>query len=118
MALIETQHRGWVDLAKWMSKNVEPGQVLAIDAAGIIPYFTDLYTVDMLGLNDLHIAHLDVVTGENAAGHEKFDPEYVLSQCPTYIGTFIDQNGQADSDLPSETGAEKPSGYVWKELDD
>lgn len=94
VALEETQHRGWVELAKWMSNQVAPGQVLAIDAAGIIPYYTDLYTIDMLGLNDLYIAHLDIVTGENAAGHEKFDPEYVLSQCPTYIGTYIDQNGQ------------------------
>lgn len=40
----------------------------------------------MLGLNDLHIAHLDVETmGQGIAGTEKSDPSYVLSRQPDYI---------------------------------
>ena len=40
----------------------------------------------MLGLTDLHIAHLRVENmGSFVAGHEKRDPAYVLSREPSYI---------------------------------
>jgi hypothetical protein len=40
----------------------------------------------MLGLNDQHIAHVEVAKmGRGRAGHEKGDGNYVLSRAPDYI---------------------------------
>jgi len=44
--------------------------------------------VDMLGLNDTHIAHLPA--GFFEAGHNKYDPDYVLARRPDLIADWID----------------------------
>jgi len=54
--------------------------------AGAIPYFSELVTIDMLGINDLTIGHKTTrEIGRMQAGHEKHDVEYVLSRKPTYV---------------------------------
>ena len=58
---------------------------IATNAAGIIPYVSGLATIDMLGLNDAHIAHLDIELGHGPAGHEKYDGNYVLDRRPGVI---------------------------------
>ncbi len=68
-----------------------PGDVLAIHSAGIIPYYSELPTIDMWGITNAHIAHLrlpDMGRGDRLIGHEKQDDGWVLSQNPTY---FVDQ---------------------------
>jgi len=62
-----------------------PDAVVATNTAGTIPYYSCLRTIDMLGMNDLHIAHLPTVMGKGRAGHEKADGNYVLSRKPDYI---------------------------------
>lgn len=60
--------------------------LVAITAAGSIPYWSELPSLDMLGLNDKHIAKnrpLDV--GDGMLGHELGDGEYVLSREPDLI---------------------------------
>ena len=54
-------------------------------AAGAIPFESGLETIDMLGLNDEHIAHRDLEVGLLPAGHEKYDSEYVLNRQPDII---------------------------------
>jgi arabinofuranosyltransferase len=66
------------------------GQVLAIDAAGKAPFFSGLNTIDMFGLNDLHIAHQHV--SKFVVGHNTFDPVYVLSKNPDLIAGWIVSN--------------------------
>jgi len=83
----------WLMLGQWLAGEARPDDTLAIDAAGTIPYYSDLYTIDMFGLNDLHIAHLDIPIGPGLAGHEKFDAAYVLARRPTYIATWLSQDG-------------------------
>ncbi len=83
----------WLLLGQWLAVEARPDDTLAVDAAGIIPYYSDLYTIDMFGLNDLHIAHLDIPIGPGLAGHEKFDAAYVLARRPTYIATWLSQDG-------------------------
>ncbi len=39
----------------------------------------------MLGLSDEHIAHRDLPIGGLAAGHEKYDSQYVLDRQPDII---------------------------------
>ncbi|HEY7785893.1 MAG TPA: hypothetical protein VIB00_14270 [Pyrinomonadaceae bacterium] len=73
--------------AKWLEENAHPGAVVASTPAGSIAYhLTDKKVVDMLGLNDVHIAHTKSDSlGFGRAGHEKGDGKYVLSRSPDYI---------------------------------
>ncbi|MHB8646435.1 MAG: hypothetical protein ACYDAR_11670 [Thermomicrobiales bacterium] len=76
---------GLTALGDYLKEHAPPGATLAIDAAGVVPFVSGLTTLDMLGLNDSHIAHTAIATGEGVAGHEKTDPAYILAQRPTYI---------------------------------
>jgi arabinofuranosyltransferase len=72
--------------ARWLEANAPPDAVVAATPAGAIGYYMNLRVIDMLGLNDLHIAHVkDVAMGTGRAGHEKGDGKYVLSRSPDYI---------------------------------
>lgn len=80
-------------IGRWMAEHLPPDTTIAVTWAGAIPYYSRLPTLDMLGLNDTHIAHADVpvfreglagVTG-GFAGHEKYDIDYVLAQRPQVI---------------------------------
>ncbi|MBI5303487.1 MAG: hypothetical protein HY868_15240 [Chloroflexi bacterium] len=81
-------------MGRWLKANVPPGTLIAVDAAGQVPYFSDLPAVDMFGINDLHIGRLAVPTlGTGTPGHEKFDLGYVLVRQPQYVvifGTLFD----------------------------
>jgi hypothetical protein len=64
----------------------ERDPLLAVDAAGAIPYFSGFRSIDMLGLNDAHIArHHDPSFGHGVQGHELGDGAYVLSREPDII---------------------------------
>jgi len=76
---------GYVLVGRWLRDSFPSDATLATNAAGIVPYFSGLRTIDMLGLNDVHIAHAPVVLGHLAAGHEKHDGRYVLSRRPDVI---------------------------------
>jgi hypothetical protein len=70
---------------RWLRSTARAGETIAVLPAGAIPYGSGLPTVDMLGLNDLHIAHSPGNFGKAAPGHEKYDSDYVLSRRPTYV---------------------------------
>lgn len=74
----------------WLKSHLPPDTMLAINAAGIIPYRTGMPTVDMLGLNDRHIARAPVGPGGDSqtfVGHFKHDGEYVCSRAPDVVMT-------------------------------
>ncbi len=77
----------WVSLGKYLGE-APKGSTLAIDAAGKVPFFSGLPTIDILGLNDKHIGKIRP-TRTGMPGHEKFDPDYVLGRAPTYISAWI-----------------------------
>jgi arabinofuranosyltransferase len=81
-------------MGKWLRTHVPSGTLIAVDAAGQVPYFSELPAIDMFGINDLHIGRLNVPTlGEGTPGHEKFDLGYVIGRSPTYVviyGTLLD----------------------------
>ena len=77
-------------------------------AAGAIPYFSRLPTIDMLGLNDIHIAHEGERASSSGAGHDRFDAQYVLSKQPTFVvlsPMYEDGAKSARRDDPSREGA-------------
>lgn len=61
--------------------------LVAVDAAGAVPYFSDLPALDMLGLTDRHIAHAKPPDFGYSVlfGHELGDGDYVLARAPDLI---------------------------------
>jgi hypothetical protein len=60
--------------------------LLAVDAAGSVPYFSRLPAVDMLGLSDAYLAHHRPADfGSGVLGHELGDGAYVLSREPDLV---------------------------------
>jgi len=77
-------------IGKYISDAWPTGALIALNTAGSIPYYApqDRF-IDMLGLNDRHIAkrHIDKIElpKQNRAGHLKGDGAYVLSRAPDFI---------------------------------
>lgn len=82
----------WVGLGKFLGDNYQ-GRTLAVEPLGKIPFFSDLYTMDMLGLADPVIAHMPVATGSFfEPGHIKFNADYTLSRRPDLMVVEIFPN--------------------------
>lgn len=81
----------WESLGRFLSQ-VPSGSLLAIDAAGKVPYYSQLPTLDMLGLNDRHIGMREMPKQPFLVAHSKRDPDYVLSRKPQLIAAWIRPN--------------------------
>lgn len=78
--------RNGAEVGRFLGGLLPPGTLIATNTAGSVPYFSGLPAIDMLGLNDAHIAHRDMPRmGRRKAGHEKADGAYVLSRDPEVI---------------------------------
>ena len=89
----------WTRAGVWLRDHAAQDAVLATEPAGAIAYVSGLTTIDMLGLNDIHIAHLEVPDlGRGSAGHEKRDFAYVLSRRPDFIFRGVRSTPCADAD--------------------
>lgn len=72
--------------AEWISAHAPPDALVAATPAGSIGWHLRQPVLDMLGLNDRHIAHVVIPDmGKGRAGHEKGDGRYVLSRRPRYL---------------------------------
>jgi len=104
---LANQMHAWKELGIWMKANLPANAWIATDAAGLIPYYSRLRSIDMFGLTDVHIAHLQIhQPGAGIAAHEKYDPTYILARKPDCIvATFIDSTGQPlSAGLPMVAG--------------
>lgn len=73
----------WV--ANCIEMRTEPTDTIAIVAAGVIPYYAERTFIDMLGLNDTHIARNGTTYGECYIGHQRTDTDYILDRRPEFI---------------------------------
>lgn len=81
--------RNWIQVGKWLKEKYPPRTKIAVVTAGAIPYFSELPTIDIMGLNDVTIAHTPAKAGAHAyTGHEKSNPDYVLAQEPQWVQLF------------------------------
>jgi hypothetical protein len=87
---IQAKYDRWITLGKFLATKYRGG-LLAIDAAGKVPFFSGLPTIDMLGLNDRFIAHTP--THRYVVGHSKYDPDYVLGRAPVLAATWFEGDG-------------------------
>jgi hypothetical protein len=80
----------------------EERPLVAVDAAGAVPYASGLPSLDMLGLTDAHIARLrSANVGRGVLGHELGDGAYVLSRKPDFV-TFCLPAGNVEPCFRSE----------------
>ncbi len=80
---------GWKNMGKWLKEKYPPDTKIAVMTAGAIPYYSQLPAIDILGINDPHIAHQPVADESRyLTGHEKSDADYVLSHEPVFIQLF------------------------------
>jgi hypothetical protein len=86
-ALIDTAHWSGEPVGRFLRKTFQKQRpLLAVDAAGALPYFYQLPCLDMLGLNDRYIArHPPSDSGTGFIGHELGDGPYVLSRKPDLV---------------------------------
>jgi hypothetical protein len=90
--LIRTQSRRWRQQARIRERiglhlrdNFPAGTLVAVNAAGVIPYYSEQPTIDMLGLNDEQIAHRGRRDRNLNLGHQAGDGAYVMSRNPGVI---------------------------------
>jgi hypothetical protein len=83
-----------ITAGKFLRQNF-PGKTVATGAIGKLPFFSELYTQDMLGLADPVLAHRPVADRRFELGHMKYDPDRTLAQKPDLIADWI----QPDLDL-------------------
>jgi hypothetical protein len=69
-------------LPGWIQQHTRPHEYIAVPWAGRVPYFSERPTLDMLGLNDVHIAHQP---SRQRGIDVKMDPAYILARRPKLI---------------------------------
>jgi arabinofuranosyltransferase len=93
----------WRQVGGWLRDHARADATVAVIPAGAIPYVSKLRAIDMLGLNDVTIAHRVMPDlGSGLPGHEKFDVEYVLSRKPDIVilGVYgLDPEPKSPQDL-------------------
>lgn len=82
--LWEETTRGWIVIGKWLRTIAAPDETVATTAAGAIPYYSGLRSLDMLGLNDRYVAGLPDTSSR--VGHRKLAPAgYLARQRITFV---------------------------------
>lgn len=71
---------GLIRCGEWIRQNTLPQDTIAVVDAGALAYYSERRTIDIIGLNDVHIAHSPL----------KSDIDYVLKQNPKIIQLHVD----------------------------
>lgn len=84
------------DVARTIGRSLADEQPLfAVTTAGCLPYWSELPSLDLLGLNDRYLAHHRPPTmGDGALGHELGDADYVFRRGPDLM-SFCGPDGSA-----------------------
>lgn len=84
--VLETGERG----GRLLDERAPDHYTVAVIAAGTVPYFSGMPSLDMLGLNDEVIAHTDVAyAGQGVQAHEKYNIDYVLMEARPEIIAIV-----------------------------
>lgn len=78
---IRELHQRGRTVGEVLGERLPQDYTVGVFAAGATPYYSQLPTIDMLGLSDETIAHTDVENlGSGIIGHEKYNLDYVLDE--------------------------------------
>jgi hypothetical protein len=74
-AHVAAPEENWIGVGKQLDELFShlPGVRIATTAAGAIPYYSGLYSIDMLGLNDTWVARHGIALGSRP-GHQRISP--------------------------------------------
>lgn len=75
----------WETVGLRLAELLPPGTTIALSPVGALPYRSGLRTIDLLGLNDPHIARVEPDLSYYYPGHQRHDGAYVLSRRPDLI---------------------------------
>ena len=92
------------EIGLYIKANSSKDDKIAVNFAGIIPYYSERYTIDMTGLNDKHIAKL------RRGLHKNWDVDYVLSKKPLYV-TFYSKPKMDEAGIHFVWGGSKELYY-------
>ncbi len=71
---------------RWFAANTEPDDLIAVNTAGSLPYYSERPALDMLGLTDRQIARREVfIISTGWSGHRRGWGRYVLDRRPRAI---------------------------------
>jgi len=79
------QVEGLSQIGRWLHDCLPTGTLVATHANGALSYYSDLPTIDMLGLTDEHIARSGKRKPRGAPGHLAHDYPYVASRRPAVV---------------------------------
>jgi hypothetical protein len=99
-------------IGRWLGETFPPETTIAQIATGVIPYYSRLPTLDMLGVNDEHIAHVDTPLGRAPAGHEKVDGAYIISQQPELIWLMLGPEAVSRTSVEDYMPPNWPRGFL------
>lgn len=75
----------WAATGRWLRAHAEPDELMAVGAAGAMPYFAGIPNLDTFGLCDAHVARHGRIAGTRP-GHQRFAPRsYIRSRKPVYV---------------------------------
>lgn len=74
-----------VQVGRYLHDHFPPDTLVVTNAAGIIPFYSELPTIDSLGLNNKYIAHYGHRDLSMPFGHQIGDGDYVMSLHPDVI---------------------------------
>jgi len=100
-------NKEYVHIARSLNKITTPQASIAVVSAGAIPYFTDRYALDLLGKNDVKIAHENAQGANNPfnldkfrPGHMKWDYDYSIGELkPDVVVQLWGDSGTAQAYL-------------------
>lgn len=84
--LVAGVHADFHQTARWLKENFPPSAVVALNPVGIPAYYSGLQVIDMLGLNDRHIAR-GKIDRTAQPGHFRYDGTYVCQLSPDVLLT-------------------------------
>ncbi|MCB9529477.1 MAG: hypothetical protein H6701_14015 [Myxococcales bacterium] len=104
-------------IGQYLAANAPPDASLATTAAGIIPFYSRLHTLDVLGLNDEWIAH-NVEAHGSRPGHTKSAPlEYVLERDIDYLVYHPTIAARRPEKGAGEKRSWQARGYRWEAVE-
>ena len=84
---------GLINAGKWINKNTDEGEVIAVVDAGALAYYSERPTIDILGLNDVQIA----------SSKGNMDIDYVLDHQPRIIQLHAAYSDTGELFPPTDT---------------
>lgn len=104
-------------IGKHLAATAPADASIATTAAGVIPFYSRLHTLDVLGLNDEWVAH-NVPARGNRPGHTKSAPlEYVLERGVDYLIYHPTISARRPEKGAGERRAWEGRGYRWEAVE-